>query len=170
MGGEIFSYIFYPEIIICLLTAFLFWFFSLKADHPTMIGLMTGYLPLITGFAISMAGLALLTVWTSEDLTSALMQLVFVLPPMCFVVIPCTARLLRTHRLTLYAIGLRAGIGWLTLMPIGWLLRLGVIIPPYSLLGSMKSNIAAVLIYGLPIPLTSLWFFRRPAEDGDMRR
>jgi hypothetical protein len=185
LGTEIVFIIIYPLAIICLSNAFLFWWFALKAEHLTAISLVIGFLPLIFGFAISMIILQVLTyIETFENFTylvqhgyyteaqrpvylpgrvvgNAILQLVFVLPPICFAVIPCTARLLKTRRLTVSAIGLRAAIGWLALIPIGWLLHLPIIIPPYSLLGSMKSNIVAVVIYGLPIPLTSLWFFHR---------
>jgi hypothetical protein len=185
MGTEIVFVIIFPLAIICMATVFLVWFYALKSDHSTPISLVIGFVPLIIGFFISMIILQFLTYTaTFEDFTwlvqhgyyteaqrpvylprrvvgNVIVQLVFVLPPICFVVIPCTARLLRTHRLTLWAIGVRAAIGWLALIPIGWLLHRGTIIPPYSLLGSMKSDIVAVLIYGLPIPLTTLWFFHR---------
>jgi hypothetical protein len=169
MGTEIVFVIIFPEAIICIAVAFLAWFFALKAQQLTVIRFIIGYVPLAVGFTVSMIVLYFLTsMETYDDFTwlvkhgyyteaqrpvylpgrvvgHVIVQLVFVLPPVCFVVIPCTARLLKTRRLTLGAIALRAAIGWLVLIPIGWILHLPIITPPYSLLGSMKANIVAVL-------------------------
>jgi hypothetical protein len=163
-----------------------------KAEQPTVIGYMHGYLPLIVGFAVSMAGLALLTyiertadfTWLVEHgyytesqrpvylpgrvVGQAIVHLVFVLPAICFMVIPCTVRLIRTRRLTLGAIGLRAVIGWIALSLVGWLGNLHNV-PRYALTDFPKFTVVPVLIYGLPIPLIALWFLRRkwmPVAEG----
>jgi hypothetical protein len=39
--------------------------------------------------------------------------------------------------------------------------NLGVIFLPFALSGILEVTILCVLIYGLPIPLAALWFFRR---------
>lgn len=182
MGVEVVFVLIYPVVLICVPAAFLFWWFAVaRAEQPALIG----YVPLIVGFAVSMAGLALLTyVERATDFTwlvehgsfreaqrseylprrvvgEAIVHLVFVLPAISFVVIPCTVRLTRTGRLTLRAIGLRAVIAWGVLSLVGWLLNVHTIIPSYPLSYFMKSAVAPVLIYGLPIPLATLWFFRR---------
>src|SRR5438034_9201053 len=61
MGTEIVFVLIYPVALICMAAAFLFWFAALKAEQPTAIGYIIGYVPLIVGFTVSMAGLALLT-------------------------------------------------------------------------------------------------------------
>jgi hypothetical protein len=136
MGTEIVFVFIYPVTLICLAAAIWFWFTVVKAkQQPTVIGYITGYLPLAVGFAISMAGLALITymeraanfAWLIEHgyytesqrstylparvAGQATLNLVFVLPAICFIVIPCTARLIKTSRLTLGAIGLRVWVG-----------------------------------------------------------
>jgi hypothetical protein len=186
MGTEIVFVLIFPVVLICGSAALGFWWFAVaKAEQPIAISYMTGYLPLIVGFAVSMAGLALLTyiegaahfTWLVEHgyytesqrpeylprrvVAEAFVYLVVVLPIICFMVIPCTVRLIRTRRLTLGAIGLRAVIGWVVLSLVGWLWNLSAIVPPYPLSDFLKSTVAPVLIYGLPIPLAALWFFRR---------
>jgi hypothetical protein len=192
LGIEIVFVLIYPVALICVLAAFWFWFAVVKTEQLT-IGYVGGFVPLIVGFVISMAGLALLThteraanfTWLVEHgyytesqrpvylprrvVGQAIVNLVFVLPATCFIVIPCTMRLIRTRRLTLGAIGLRAVIGWIALSLVGWLLNLRTIVPPYELSVFLKSTVVPVLIYGLPIPLAALWFFRRkwaPVAEG----
>ena len=185
MGTEIVFVLIYPMALICVVAAFLFWSFALKAEQATAIGYLIGYVPLIVGFSVSMAVLAVINhIETDANFTwlvghgyypeaqrpiylpgrvigNAVLHLVFVLPAVCFAVVPCTAKLIRTHRLTLKAIGLRVAIAWLALSLIAWLWNLRFVVPPYTLPDFLKSSLVAVLIYGLPIPLAALWFFRR---------
>ena len=184
MGTEIVFVLIYPVALICILAAIWFWFGVAKAEQPSVSGRARAYLPLVAGLAVSMGGLALLAyIDGSADFTSliqqgyyneaerplylqrrivglAILRLVFVLPFVCFVVIPVTATLIRTARLNLGRIGLRLVIGWVALSCVGWLLSLNVT-PPYSLLDILSSTAVPVLLYGLPIPLAALWFFRR---------
>jgi hypothetical protein len=60
MGIEIVFVLICPVALICVLAAFWFWFAVVKAEQLT-IGYVGGFVPLIVGFVISMAGLALLT-------------------------------------------------------------------------------------------------------------
>jgi hypothetical protein len=91
----------------------------------------------------------------------AIVNLLFVLPAICFLVIPSTARLIRAGRLKLGGIGLLVAIGWVALSLISWLWNLPSIVPPYPLPDVLKSTIAPVLIYGLPVPIAALLLFPR---------
>lgn len=144
---------------------------------------MGAYAPLVVGFAISMIGLALVTyVEGYADFTSlveqgyyteaersiylprrlvgqAIVTLIFLLPAICFVVVPLTTWLIKRHRLTFKDIGQFAIIGWLVLSLVGWLVSFGIT-PSYSLLSFLVSTLIAVLLYGLPIPVAALWLLR----------
>lgn len=183
MGTEIVFVLIYPVALICVVAAIWFWFGVSKLGQPTGIRHIMAYLPLIAGLAVSMAGLALLTyVETNANFTSliqqgyyteserpvylprrvvgqALVNLVFVLPLICFVVVPLTTRLIRTGRLGLGEIGLRTVIGWIALSFVGWIL-----VPAYSLPDFLRSTAVPILIYGLPIPIAALLFFPRKGE------
>jgi hypothetical protein len=184
MGTEIVFVLIYPVALICILAAIWFWFGVAKAEQPTVIGRAKAYFPVVAGFAVSMVGLAILAyINGSADFTSliqqgyyieaerplslhrrivgqAILSLVFVLPFICFVVIPMTVTLIKTARLNLRRIGLRLVIGWAAFSFVGWLLSLGAT-PPYSLLDILSSTAVPMLVYGLPIPLAALLFFRR---------
>ena len=184
MGIEVVFVLIYPISVICVFAGIWFWFGVAKARQQTLSGRAKAYLPLIAGFAVSMAGLGLLAyINGSADFASliqqgyyteadrprylakrvvgqAIVSLVFVLPFICLVVIPMTATLIRTGRLNVGRIGHWLAIGWVVLSFIGWLLSLGVT-PPYSLLDIFKSTAVPVLIYGLPIPLAAILFLRR---------
>lgn len=199
MGTEIVFVLIVPEVLVCLPVALLLWLSLVKTEKPTTaIAYVNRFSPLIIGLVVSMTGLALLTYIEGEaDFTwlvahgyytepdraiylprrlvgRAIVKLVFVLPPMCFVVIPCTARLLRRQRLTMVAIALRIAIGWLTLSLIGWLFDRRVVVPSYPLSAYFESTVIPVLIYGLPIPLAALLFWRlqwlRPAPRVENHR
>jgi len=185
MGIEIVFVLIYPIALICLPAAIWFWSSVAKVDHPSRIEHLQAYAPLLIGFAVSMGGLALLTYAECEaNFTSlinegyyteaqrpvylpgrisgqAIVNLVFVLPIICLGVIPWTARLIRTGRLRLGGIGIRAMIGWVGLSLIGWLFNLGVTIRPYPLVHFLKSDAIPVLIYGLPVPVAALLLSRR---------
>lgn len=189
MGTEIVFVLIYPVALTCVIVAIWFWSGAAKAQHTATIGRIKAYVPLIAGFVVSMTGLALLTyIDSNADFTSliqqgyyteaqrpiylprrvvgqAIVSLVFVLPLICFVVIPMTTRLIRTCRLKLGGVVLRLVIGWVALSIIGWLMSLGMT-PPYSLLDFLKSTAVPTLVYGLPIPLAALLFFgrRRPVQ------
>jgi hypothetical protein len=184
MGVEVVYVLIYPIALISTLAAGLFWFIAVKAEQKfTKIGYVTGYVPLIVGFVVSMAGLVLLAyidrvqnfTWLAEHgyytesqrplylprriVGQIILDLFFVLPPISFAVIPCTVRLIRTRRLTFAAIGLRAAIGWIVLSVVGWVFTLNFT-PHDNLLYFMKVSFIPVLIYGLPIPLAALGIFR----------
>jgi hypothetical protein len=186
MGVEIVEIIIVPEVLICLLAAFLFWLAAVRTvQQPTAIGYTLGFVPLIAGFAVSMVSLTLLTYIESAAAFTWLVQhghytesdralylpnrvvgqlvvnLVFVLPIICFIVVPCTMRLIRISRLTLRAIALRAAVGWIALALVNELFNLGVFTPPYALSDILTHTGFAVLISGMPIPLAALWLFRR---------
>jgi len=187
MGTEIVFVLIIPVALICTVGAIGFWFGVAKAEQPTRSWFIRPYLPLIAGFTISMAGLALLTyIECDADFTSliqegyyteaqrpiylprrvvgqAIVSLVFVLPLICFAVVPITTRLIRTSRLTLGRIGLRLVIGWVALSFAGWLLSLNLT-PPYALLDLLKSTVVPSLIYGLPIPVAALLLLPRQRE------
>jgi hypothetical protein len=182
MGTEIVFLLIYPVALVCAVAAFGFWFDIAKKEHSSPIGVAKGYMPLVTGFAVSLVGLALLTyVQTDADFTwliehgyyteaeqglylprrvvgQAVVNLVFVLPAISFVVIPLTAGLIRRRRLTPGAIGARAVIGWVALSFIGWIFSQVFLSPPVTLLSFLKSALVPVSIYGLPIPAAALLF------------
>jgi hypothetical protein len=196
MGGEAAPLFLFIEALYCLPGAALFWRLSGREKLP--------YTPLLVGSTVSMVGLAPRAyVQSLSDylpgrfvVFDAIVELLVVLPLICFVVVPLTAGLARRRCLTLRAIGLCVLIGWVALSLVGWLLHLwwlsnhGLAAPPdangkffngkflpegvrdpdaYPLSYFLKSAVVPALIYGLPIPLTALGFFRRgraPAEGG----
>lgn len=183
MGTEIVFVLIVPIALLCLPAAVLFWSGIAKMEQAAQGGILIAFLPLIVGFAVSITGLALLTyircntVFTSlvqegyyteaqrslylpgRVVGQAVVNLVFVLPAICFVIIPLTTRLIKKSRLTFKRIGLYTAVGWLALSLVGWLWNLMSIIPPYSLLSFLKSTAAPILICGLPIPIAALLFF-----------
>jgi hypothetical protein len=183
MGVEVVFVLIYPVALICTLAAGLFWLIAVRAERKfTKIGYVTGYVPLIVGFVVSMAGLVILAyihrvenfTWLVEHgyYTDAqrpiylprriegqiILDLVFILPPISFAVIPCTVRLIRTRRLTFAAIALRAVIGWIVLSIVGWVFTLNFT-PHGNLLYFMKISVIPILLYGLPVPFTALAIF-----------
>jgi hypothetical protein len=185
MGTEVVFVLIYPVALVCTAAAIWFWFAVAKAGQPTAVGYIRGYLPLVAGFAISMAGLALLAYLDCEsDFTSLIQQgyytepqrpvylparvvgqvildLVFVLPAVCFVVIPLTTKLIKMKRLRWGGVAFRAVVAWGVLSLIGWLLNLSINVPPHPLPDFLKSTAIPVLIYGLPIPIAALLLFPR---------
>ncbi|HEV2186184.1 MAG TPA: hypothetical protein VGR70_03195, partial [Stellaceae bacterium] len=191
----------FPEALVCLPAAGLFWLIA-KQDRPIT------FAPLLVGFAVSMVGLALSAYVESQGedppgrwfVFDASVVLLVVLPLISFVVLPITAVLVRRRCLTLRAIGLSALIGWvplsLVVSLVGWYNTSALTAPPEcngkrldgcngkfyteeearavaayhlsDLKSDLKSTFVPVLIYGLPIPLMTLWFLRRrtamPAE------
>jgi hypothetical protein len=146
------------------------------------------YVPLFAGFAVSMAGLALLTyIECYADFTSlvqqgyyteaqravylpgrvvgqAIVELVFLLPAISFVVVPLTTWLIRRARLTFRGIGLFAIIGWFALSLVAWVFNFATITPPYSFPYFLESTAIPVLLYGLPIPVAAIWLPRRKSQ------
>jgi|SRR5579862_7281117 len=170
MGGEGAPLLLFPEALVCVPAAALFWLIA-KQDRPIT------FAPLLVGFAVSMVGLALRAYVQSQSedppgrwlVFDAIVELLLVLPLTSFVVIPVAAMLVRRRCLTLRAIGLCALIGWGALSLVGWLLHLGLTVPHYPLSDFLKSAVVPTLIYGLPIPLVTRWFLRRRlalAEEG----
>ena len=152
---------------------------------------MQAYLPLAMGYSISLLGLAALTYVNSDAMFtelirqgyyteaeralylprrvvgSAILVSVFVLPTISFVVVPLTARLIRTRRLTIKWITLYSLAGWLILLLLGWLLSAGTMVDPFSLIHVMGYTAAPVAFYGLPIPLMTLLFLRKERPKAD---
>jgi hypothetical protein len=183
MGAEVVFVLIYPIALICIVTAALSWFGVAKVNQTTVGGRAIAYLPLIAGFAVSMGGVAIFAyINASSDFTwlvrqgyfteaqrplylprrivgQAILSLVLVLPFICLLVTPITAKFVRADRLSLLRIGLWLAIGWLALSFMGWILSFGIT-PPYSLADLLGSTAVPMLIYGLPIPLAALFFFR----------
>jgi len=181
MGTEIIFVLILPIAALCLAFAAWLWSRVAKMERGARSGPLRAYAPLLVGFAVSMAGLALLTYIESyADFTSlvqqgyyteaqraiylpgrlvgqAILQLVFVLPAMSFVVVPLTTWLIRRSLLSFKRVGLLAVAGWLALAIFGWLIRLGSIAPPYSLTSFLTSTAVPVLLYGLAIPIAAIW-------------
>ena len=181
MGIEIVFVLIYPVAAISLVAAIYFWIRIV----PLIGGSILAYLPLAAGYGISMLGLAVLT-YIDSDATftelirqgyyteaerslylprrivgSAILNSVFVLPAISFVVVPLTARLGRKRRLTLKWIALYALAGWLVLSLLGWFLSAGSMVDPFSLIYAMGYTATPVAIYGLPIPLMTLLLLRK---------
>lgn len=174
MGTEIVFVLIYPIALGCLLAAIWCWSSLAKVYPRGEIGIMRLFLPLVAGFAVSMLGLALLSyIYGYADFTEliregyyteaerpvylpgrlvgrAIVDLVFVLPAICFVVIPLTTKLIRKHRLTWVGIGLRALAGWAGLLVVGYLMSSS------ALFALLADTALPVLIYGLPIPIAAL--------------
>lgn len=184
MGTEIVFVLIFPVVALCLAAAAFFWFRIARLENSGLGGIVRAYLPLIFGLAISIAGLAVLSYLSSAANFTALIQqgyyteaersiylprqvvgqailsAVFVLPAICFVVIPLTVSLIRKDRLTLKRIALYAVAGWLVLSVLGWLLNHVTFIHPLPLLNVMAFTAIPVLTYGLPIPVAALSFVR----------
>lgn len=181
MGTEIVFVLILPIAALCL--AFTVWLWSrvAKMERGARSGPLKAYVPLLVGFAVSMAGLAFITyIEGYADFTSliqqgyyteaqravylpgrlvgqAILQIVFVLPAISFVVVPLTTWLIRRDRLSFKRVGLFAVTGWLALAIVGWLINLGIIAPAYSLPSFLISTAAPVLLYGLAIPIAAIW-------------
>lgn len=95
----------------------------------------------------------------------AIVSLLFVLPLICFLVIPITTRLVRMNRLRWSGIVLRLVIGWIAISLIGWLWNLIAVVPPYSLPSFLESTTVPILVFGLPIPVAALLFFPFPQRE-----
>ena len=181
MGTEIVFVLILPIAVLCLPAAVLLWSRVEKMGLGARRGPLKAYVPLFAGFAVSMAGLALFTyIECYADFTSlvhqgyyteaqravylpgrvfgqAIVELVFLLPAISFVVVPLTTWLIRRGRLTFKGIGLFAIIGWLALSLVGWVFNLAIITPPYSFPAVLESTAIPVLLYGLPIPVAAIW-------------
>jgi hypothetical protein len=90
----------------------------------------------------------------------AILSAVFLLPAICFVVIPLTVSLIKKDRLRLKWVALYTVAGWLVLSVVGWLLNHATFIHPLSLLDAMAFTAIPVLVYGLPIPVAALLLIR----------
>lgn len=186
MGTEIVFVLIFPIALLCLPAAVLFWSRVANMEWGARRGSLRAYVPLTAGFAVSMAGLGLLTyIECYADFTSlvqqgyyteaerelyllgrvvgqAIVTLVILLPAISFGVVPLTIWLIRTGRLTFKHIGLFAIVGWFALSLLGW-----VFAPSNSFPSFLKATAIPVLLYGLPIPVAALWLLRpraRPAN------
>ncbi len=181
MGTEIVFVLILPIAVFCLPAAVLLWSRVTKMGWGARSGPLKAYLPLFAGFAVSMGGLALLTyIECYADFTSlvqqgyyaeaqraaylpgrvvgqAIVELVFLLPVLSFVVVPLTTWLIRMGRLTFKGIGLFAIVGWFALSLMGWVFNFATITPPYSFPSFLESTAIPVLLYGLPIPVAAIW-------------
>ncbi|RYE68396.1 MAG: hypothetical protein EOP17_06245 [Rhizobiaceae bacterium] len=191
MGTEIVFVLILPIAVLCLLAAVFFWSRVATVEWGARSGPLRAYVPLFAGFAVSMAGLALLTyIECYADFTSLIQQgyyteaerglyllrrvvgqaivtLVFLLPAISFGVVPLTTWLIRRGRLTFKDIGLFVIIGWFALSLVGWVFNFAIITPPYSFPSFLGSTAIPVLLYGLPIPVAALWLFRPRARPGN---
>jgi hypothetical protein len=187
MGTEIVFVLILPIVALCLPAAVLFWSRVAKMGRGNRSGPLKAFVPLFAGFAVSMAALALLTyIECYADFTSlvqqgyyteaeratylprrfvgqAIVELVFVLPAISFVIVPLTAWLIRRGRLTFKEIGRFAIVGWFALSLVGWIVSLGIT-PPYSFFSLLGSTAVPVLIYGLPIPVAAIWLLRAQTD------
>jgi hypothetical protein len=184
MGTEIVFVLIVPIAAVCLPAAVLLWSRVARMGWGASSGPLKAYVPLFAGFAVSMIGLALVTyIECYADFTSlvqqgyyteaeraaylpgrfvgqSIVELVFLLPAIAFVVVPLTTWLIKRGRLTLKGIGLLAIIGWFALSLVGWIVNLAIIIPPYSFPAFLESTAIPVLLYGLPIPIAAIWLLR----------
>src|SRR6266542_550519 len=168
MGTEIVFVLILPIAVLCLPSAVLLWSRVAKMGWEARSGPLKAYVPLFAGFAVSMAGLALLTyIECYADFTSlvqqgyyteaqravylprrvvgqAIVELVFLLPAIAFVVVSLTTLLIRRGRLTFKGIGLFAIIGWFALSIVGWVFNFATITPPYSFPSFLESTVLPV--------------------------
>ena len=187
MGVEIVFVLILPISVLCLLVTVLLWSRVAKVGWGARNGQLRAYAALFAGFAISMAGLAVLTyIEGYADFTSlveqgyfaeaernlylpsrlagqAMVTLVFLLPAISFGVVPLTTWLIRRGRLTLKDIGQFAFICWFAMSILGWVFNSALITPSYSLASFLKSTAIPLLFYGLPIPLAARGLLR-PTE------
>jgi hypothetical protein len=183
MGTEIVFVLILPIAALCLPAAVLFWSRAAKMERGGRSGPLKVFVPLFAGFAVSMAGLALLTyIECYADFTSlvqegyyteaeratylpgrfvgqAIVELVFVLPAISFVIVPLTAWLIRRGRLTFKEVGRFAIVGWFALSLVAWIVSSGIT-PPHSFSSVLGLTAIPVLIYGLPIPIAAIWLLR----------
>lgn len=179
MGTEIVFVLILPTAAVCLAAAVLLWSRVAKMERRAGRGPLKAYLPLMAGFAVSMGGLALYTyIECYADFTAlvqqgyyteaeravylpgravgqAIVELVFVLPAISFVVVPLTTWLIGRGRLTFKEIALLASIGWVALSLVGSIFYFAL--TPYSFLTFLESTAIPVVLYGLPIPLAAIW-------------
>ena len=180
VGTEIVFVLILPIVAICLPAAVLLWSRVAKMEWGAKSGPLKAYVPLLVGFAVSMVGLALYTyIECYADFTSlvqqgyyteaeravylprravgqAIVELVFVLPAISFVVVPLTTLLINRRRLTFKDIGQLAILGWFALSLVGSIFYFAI--RPYSFPEFLESTAIPVLLYGLPIPIAAIWF------------
>lgn len=178
MGIEIVFVLIYPIALACLVVGLFKWAQIAKMNGQRGGSMILSYLPLLIGFSVSMTGLAIHTYisrdaeftsliqqgyYTEDDRSlylpkrvvgQAIVNLVFLLPAICFVVIPLTVRLIKTGRLTLHWIGIYAFAGWVLCSLAGW----WILSPGYSPISSLGSAAVSILIYAIPIPLVAYLF------------
>jgi hypothetical protein len=183
MGIEIIYVLIYPIALVCLIVAVVKWSQIAKLSGQRRSGMIVAYLPLLIGFSVSMTGLAILTYISRDaEFTSLIQQgyyiedgrslylprrvvgqaiasLVFLLPAICFIVIPLTVRLIKTGQLTLQRIGIYAFTGWVSCSLASW----WILSPNYSLMSSLGSTAVSILTYAIPIPLAA-FLFNNPIE------
>lgn len=180
MGIEIVFVLIWPIAALCLPGAALLWSRVVGIEGGVRSRPFKAYIPLLAGFVVSMIGLAALVyIECDADFTSlvqqgyyteaeratylprrvvgqAIVELVFVLPAISFVVVPLTTRLIRRGGLTLKAIGLLAAVGWFSLSVLGWTINLTTITPPFSLASFLESTAIPVVLYALPVPVAAI--------------
>lgn len=183
MGTEIVFVLILPIAVLCLTAAVLLWSRVAKMGCTAGNRSLKAYIPLFAGFTVSMASVAVLTYLACyADFTSlvqegfyteaqrplylparvvvqAIVELVFLLPTISFLVVPLTIWLIRRERLTFKGIGLFAIVGWVVLSLVGWIFSYTAVAPSYSLSSLLQSTAIPVLLYGLPIPVAALWLF-----------
>lgn len=185
MGTEIVFVIIFPVAIFCCCIAAWSWLGIAKRGQSGAVGWIAGYAPVLAGIVVSLLCLTLRTYAECySDFTALIEQgyyteaqrgiflpgrfaaqeivnILFVLPFICFLVIPITASMIIKDRLNLRSISIFAVFGWIAMSLVGWLFNLALIEPPYALSHFLRSAGISILAYGLPIPIGATLFFRQ---------
>ena len=188
MGTEIVFVLILPIALICLLAAVFFWSRVAREEWGARSGPLRSYVPLFVGFGVSMISLALLTYIESNTAFTSLIQqgyyteaeraiylpervvgqaiviLVLLLPAISFGVVPLTIWFIKRGRLTFKDIGMFLIIGWFALSLVGWIFSFAILTPPYSFPSFLGCTAIPVILYGSPIPVASIYFFRPRSE------
>jgi hypothetical protein len=185
MGTEIVFVIIIPVALFCVSIAVWSWFCIASENQSSVLGRIAAYVPILAGFVVSLICLTFLTCFecyadfttlieegyytenqravflTSRVIGQEIVNLLFVLPFICLLIVPLTARLIRKNKLNLKALFAYAMIGWVSLSLVGWLFNIAYIEPPYAMSYFFRSAGVPILAYGLPIPIAVILFRRR---------
>ena len=179
MGIEIVFFLIVPVTLVCL--AFGVWRWrSIAEPRGTWHSV---YLPLALGLLVTFAGLALTTyVICDADFTDLVRQghyaeaeraiylprrtigqlivnLMFALPIVAFIVIPWTRRVVADRRLSLAAVGFRVVMAWTVISALAFVAGIGGRMESFDPLLYSALVTMPFFMCGLPIALVAKWWF-----------
>ncbi len=183
MGIEIVFDLIIPVALVCLALGVWRWRSVGEPRGGGSGARLSAYLPLAFGLLMALAGLSLTTyVLCDADFTDLVRQghyaeaeraiylprrvvgqlivnLVFALPIIAFIIIPWTCRVVADRRLSLATVGLRVAMAWSVISALALLAGLGGPWQRFDPLVYAAVVAMPFFMCGLPIPLMAKWWF-----------